>query len=261
MKIPRSLLLIFLVGSFAACLAEEEAPLPTAGVYVGTEEQEEEQEAVASKLAETGQAGNAAVAAAAEEAADALEEEAAQVEEEQERLEEEEGQVEDAHETGSSEGEEANNNVAAASAAPAETEAEAEAADAQEEPGFEPEENEGVPAAAAADRALGGEEDGDLESATWRRRAAGRLDGFVDGWRGNGEGNPFRGALGSYDALLKEHFLKMSFAQVIKFAISNLTPIDANVHDRKQTRLFLDAPSVAQTFLSAGSTATCGHAP
>lgn len=216
MKIPRNLLLIFLVGSFVASLAEEEAPLPTAGLDVGTEA--EEDGVLASKLAAE-QAGDAAAAAAVREAVDLLDEKTAQGEEEQERREQQPGGVvEDSHETDSSEGEDAD--VAAAAAAPAETEAEATAG--AQEPGTKLEEIEAVPGAAAAatpaaDRALGGEEEeGDLESGNWRRRAAGRLDGFIDGWRGKGEGGgaPFKGALGSYDALLKEHYLKMSFAQV-----------------------------------------------
>lgn len=216
MKIPRNLLLIFLVGSFVASLAEEEAPLPTAGLDVGTEA--EEDGVLASKLAAE-QAGDAAAAAAAREATGLLDEKTAQGEEEQERREQQPGGVvEDSHETDSSEGEDADV-AAAAAAAPAETEAEATAG--AQEPGTTLEEIEAVPGAAAAaapaaDRALGGEEEeGDLESGNWRRRAAGRLDGFIDGWRGGeGGGNPFKGALGSYDALLKEHYLKMSFAQV-----------------------------------------------
>eukprot|EP00752_Nemacystus_decipiens_P004367 g3991.t1 len=213
MKLPRGVLLLLLVGSFTACLAEEEGPLPTAGLDVGTEA--EEDDAVAAKLAEAEEAGNTAAAAAREEA-DALEEKAAQGEEKQQRREEQAtGEIEDSHETDSSDGEGAD-----VAAAPAETEA--EVTTGAQETSARLVENEGTPAeatAAAADRALGGEEEGDTESRTWRRRAAGRLDGFIHGWRGKGEDNPFKGAVGSYDALLKEHYLKMSFAQATALGV------------------------------------------
>lgn len=247
MKIPRAWRLLFLVGAFVACLslAEEEAPLPTAGLDAGKEEENAE-EAGASKLGEIEQEADAAAAASQEVEADVLEEKVAQVEEE----EEEEGGVEGSHdETASGGGDDAD------AAAGTETEGETEAA---EETGAKLEEDEGVPAAAAApppaapDRELGGEEEDDLESRNWRRRAAGRLDGFIDGWRGKGEGNPFKGALGSYDALLKEHYLKMSFTQVIQTHMDNCCLYE-------QTRLCCRLVSSCRLSTARRHLRTCTH--
>lgn len=76
-------------------------------------------------------------------------------------------------------------------------------------------------AAAAAEAPLNGEGVADDPLSPPEERD-GTGDGFIDGWGKHGiEGqrHPFRHALASYDALLKEHYLKMSFAQVSKVVL------------------------------------------
>ncbi|CAM9703994.1 unnamed protein product [Ectocarpus sp. 12 AP-2014] len=237
MRTCRGLLLVFLAGPYLACLADEGASIPPAAAATAAAADAAEDE-VFSKLAEAEQAANAA-AAAAQRAAASLEdmENRAQEEEGQEENEGSEERVDsnDDHVDGG--GAAAQDDKAALEVADAAAAAAADAAAAAAEDtaaataeGIGDEDDDLVDsAAAAAERALGDEDGGGgggFDAEKWKRaagrqwgRVTGRVDGFIDGWRRDGDGNPFKGALGSYDALLEEHYLKMSFGQATALGV------------------------------------------
>ncbi|CAM9166083.1 unnamed protein product [Ectocarpus fasciculatus] len=241
MRSYRGLLLVFLAGPYLACLADEGASIPpaaTAAAAAAADAAAAEDE-VFSKLAEAEEAANAAAAAAQKATASLEDMENRGQEEGQEEKEDSEEQVDsnddhvdDAGGAAAEDDEEALEAVAAAAAAAADA-AEAVAAAAAalaEEIGDEdddPVESAAAAAAAAAERALGDEDvGGGFDADKWKRaagrqwgRVTGRVDGFIDGWRRDGDGNAFKGALGSYDALLEEHYLKMSFGQATALGV------------------------------------------
>ncbi|CAN0345367.1 unnamed protein product [Ectocarpus sp. 12 AP-2014] len=244
MRTCRGLLLVFLAGPYLACLADEGASIPPAAATAAAADAAEDE--VFSKLAEAEQAANAA-AAAAQRAAASLEdmENRAQEEEGQEENEGSEERVDsnDDHVDGggaAAEDDKAALEAADAAAAAAADAAAAEAADAAAAAaaavaaataeGISDEDDDLVDSAAAAvERALGDEDGGGgggFDAEKWKReagrqwgRVTGRVDGFIDGWRRDGDGNPYKGALGSYDALLEEHYLKMSFGQATALGV------------------------------------------